>query len=137
MTRRGLARVRASLLIVVLLLGVRASAQESFRNSFQTLADRVIAEFHVVTAGIRKVRVDVRRPDTLPDADVRMVGMLRFDMKPRDATAWHSVRCVFGYQDGRWRLLQAFPELSPEQRDTAEPDTWYEAVVDRVLQRDR
>lgn len=137
MIRRGLSSARASLLVLVLLLGFRASAQENFRNSFETLADRVIEEFHVVAAGIRKVRVDVRRPDTLPDANVRMVGMLRFDMRPRDATAWHSVRCVFGYQDGRWRLLKAFPELSPEQRDTAEPDAWYEAVVERVLQRDR
>ena len=102
-------------------------------RSFQTLAERVIAAFQAATDGIKLVRVDVRRRDTLPEADVQMLGVLRFDLKPKDGSPWHSVRCVFGYRDGQWRFLNAFRELPSERPTWAEAGPWYEAVVERVL----
>lgn len=129
-------RLWSSLLLLFILTVVQAfpaAAQEDLVRSFQTLAERVITAFQTATDGVRHVRVDVRRPDTLPEADVRMVGMLRFDVKPKDGSSWYTLRCLFGSRDGRWRLLRAFPELPSDQLTGSNEERWYEAIIERVL----
>lgn len=110
-----------------------ARAQDDPFHSLQTISEGVITAFQTATDGVRHVRLDLRRRDTLPDADVRIVGVLRFDMKPKDGPAWYSVRFLFGYRDGRWRFLKAFHELPSEHPTWTEAGPWYAAVVERVL----
>ena len=110
-----------------------ARAQEDLLHSFQTLSERVVTAFQTATDGIRNVRLDLRRRDTFPEADVRMVGVLGFDLKPKDGPAWYSVRLLFGYRDGRWGFLKAFHELPSEQPSWTEGGPWYGTVVERVF----
>ena len=83
--------------------------QESIRHSFQALAGRVVVEFQGASDGIRKPHFDVRRRDTFPDVNAEMIGMLKFEMKPKDDAGWHPVVCVFGYREGQWELRQGIP----------------------------
>lgn len=133
-------RLWSSLSLLFILTAVQAfpaPAQEDLVRSFQTLAERVITAFQTATDGVRHVRVDVRRRDTMPEADIGMVGMLRFDVKPKDGSSWYTLRCLFGYRDGRWRLLRAFPELPSDQLTGTNDERWYEAVIERVLKSEQ
>lgn len=120
--------------ILTVLQASPARAQGDLVRSFQTVAERVLTEFQTATDGIKHVRVDVRRRDTLPGTDVRMVGMLRFDLKPKDGPAWNSVRLLFGYRDGQWRLLKIFNEVPSEHPTWTEGGPWYWAVVEKALE---
>ncbi|MBI3990309.1 MAG: hypothetical protein HY347_11920 [candidate division NC10 bacterium] len=119
--------------ILTVLQAPPARAQEDLLHSFQTLAERVVQGFQTATDGIRNVRLDLRRRDTFPEADVRMVGVLGFDLKPKDGPAWYSVRLLFGYRDGQWGFLKAFHELPSAQPSWTEGGPWYGTVVERVL----
>ncbi len=120
-------------LLLIIFQGSHTWAQEDLLQSFQTLAGQVITAFQTATDGVRNIRVDLRRRDTFPEADVRMVGVLAFDLKPRSGPAWYSVRLLFGYRDGRWGFLKAFHELPSEQPSWTEGGPWYGTVVERVL----
>jgi hypothetical protein len=108
-------------------------AQESIRHSFQTIAGRVIAEFQRATGGIRKPHFDVRRPDTFPEAHADMVGMLKFEMKPKDEAGWHPVVCIFGYRGGRWKFVKALHELPSEKPTWTEAGPWYGEIVEMAM----
>src|SRR3989442_13365248 len=78
---------RPRMLVLALLLSLGSSSfadgQESIRHSFQSLAGQVVAEFQRATDGIRKPHFDIRRRGTFPDVNAEMVGMLKFEMKPK------------------------------------------------------
>ncbi|HEV8642502.1 MAG TPA: hypothetical protein VGV13_15525 [Methylomirabilota bacterium] len=107
--------------------------EESIRHSFQAVAGRVITEFQGATGGIRKPHFDVRRRDTFPEVNAAMVGMLKFEMKPKDEAGWHPVVCVFGYHEGRWKFVKAFHELPSEKPTWTEAGPWYGEIVERAM----
>lgn len=111
----------------------RAQAQEELLRSFQIVSERVIVAFQTTEDGIRNVRFDLRRRDAFPEAEVRLVGVLGFDMKPKDGPAWYSVRLLFGYRGDRWDFLKAFHELPSDKPTWTEAGDWYRTVVERVL----
>jgi hypothetical protein len=128
---------RPGVLVLVLLLAVSAPlvahGQESIRQSFQSLAGRVVAEFQRATDGIRKPHFDVRRRDTFPEVNAEMVGMLKFEMKPKDEVGWHPVVCVFGYRAGQWRFVKAYHELPSDRPAWTEAGSWYGEIVARAM----
>jgi len=128
---------RPRMLVLALLLSLGspsfAHGQESIRHSFQSLAGQVVAEFQRATDGIRKPHFDIRRRDTFPDVNAEMVGMLKFEMKPKDEVGWHPVVCVFGYREGQWRFVKAFHELPSDRPTWTEAGSWYEEIVARAM----
>ena len=107
--------------------------QESPRTSFQPLAQRVVTEFRGASGGIRKPHFDVRRRDAFPEADAAMVGMLKFEMKPKDEAGWYPVVCVFGYREGQWKFFKAFHELPSEKPTWTEAGPWYGEIVEKAM----
>src|SRR2546422_2922422 len=111
MTR--ICRPRMLMLALLLSLGSPSFAhgQESIRHSFQSLAGQVVAEFQRATDGIRKPHFDIRRRDTFPDVNAEMVGMLKFEMKPKDEAGGHPGLRGFRYRRGRGWFPEALHEL--------------------------
>src|SRR2546422_2460796 len=126
---------RPRMLVLALLLSLGspsfAHGQESIRHSFQSLAGQVVAEFQRATDGIRKPHFDIRRRDTFPDVNAEMVGMLKFEMKPKDEAGRHPVVCVFGYPEGRWRFWKAFPELASPRPTWPAARAWCQEISAR------
>jgi hypothetical protein len=107
--------------------------EESIRHSFQAIAGRVITEFQGATGGIRKPHFDIRRRDAYPETNAEMVGMLKFELKPKDEAGWHPVVCVFGYRQGQWKFVKAFHELPSEKPTWTEAGPWYGEIVERAM----
>src|SRR2546428_1110749 len=114
---RRICRPRMLVLALLLSLGSPSFAhgQESIRHSFQSLAGQVVAEFQRATDGIRKPHFDIRRRDTFPDVNAEMVGMLKFEMKPKDEAGGHPVGGVLGYRESRGGFLKALHEPSSDR----------------------
>jgi hypothetical protein len=119
---------------VVLLAALPARAQESPFASFQSVGERVVAAFTTATDGVRNVRIDFRRRDTAPEADVTLIGMLAMDIKPKGGAAWYSIRLLLGHRDGHWTYLTAFHELPSQAPVWAEADGWYRTVVEQAIE---
>ena len=100
---------------------------------FEEVAARVVDAFGAQTGGVRNVRVDIRRRDMAPDADVTLVGVLGMDIRPKDDPAWYSIRLLFGARDGRWRFLKAYHELPGPHPAWAEAGGWYRAVAEHAI----
>src|SRR2546428_9058321 len=109
---RRICRPRMLVLALLLSLGSPSFAhgQESIRHSFQSLAGQVVAEFQRATDGIRKPHFDIRRRDTFPDVNAEMVGMLKFEMKPKDEAGGEPALCALRYFQGPGRFVEGFPE---------------------------
>jgi hypothetical protein len=75
----------------------------------------------------------MRRRDTAPEADVTLVGVLDMDIKPRDGSAWYSIRLLFGQRHGRWSFLKAYHELPAQGPVWTEATASYRAVAERAL----
>jgi NMT1-like family len=101
---------------------------------FQDVAVRVVDAFSTETGGVRNVRIDIRRRDMAPDADVTLVGVLAMDIQPRDGSAWYSIRLLFGQRQGRWRFLKAYHELPAQGPVWTEASGWYRGVAERALE---
>ena len=101
--------------------------------AFPDVAARVVDAFSTETGGVRNVRIDIRRRDMAPEADVTLVGVLGMDIKPRDGSAWYSIRLLFGQRQGRWSFLKAYHELPAEGPVWAEASGTYRAVAERAL----
>jgi len=107
--------------------------QESIRQSFQPIAARVVTEFQRASGGLRKPHFDVRRRDAFPEVDAEMIGMLKFEMRPKDEAGWHPVVCIFGYRQGQWKFAKAFHELPSEKPTWTEAGPWYGEIVERAM----
>jgi len=123
------------LLVLALLAGLAnpAAAEDSPFRSFEDVAAKVVDAFTTEMAGVRNIRVDLRRRDTLPDADVTIVGVLGMDIKPRTEPAWYSIRLLFGQHDGRWRFLTAYHELPGAGPVWAEAAGTYRAIAEQAI----
>jgi hypothetical protein len=104
-------------------------------QTFEEVAARVVDAFIAETGGVRNVRVDVRRRDMAPEADVTLVGVLSMDIRPKDDPAWYSIRLLFGERDGRWRFLKAYHELPGPGPVWTEASGWYGAVAEHAVGR--
>jgi len=104
-------------------------------EAFEDVASRVVDAFGSQTAGVRNVRVDIRRRDMAPEADVTLVGVLGMDIRPKDDPAWYSIRLLFGQRDGHWRFLKAYHELPGPGPVWTEASSWYGAVAERAIAR--
>ena len=102
-------------------------------QAFADVAARVVDVFTTETAAVRNVRIDIRRRDMAPEADVTLVGVLGMDIKPRDGTAWYSIRLLFGQRQGRWSFLKAYHELPAEGPVWTEASGKYRAAAERAL----
>jgi hypothetical protein len=100
---------------------------------FEGVADKVVSAFAGATDGVRNVRIDMRRRDVAPAADVAIVGVLGMDIKPKEEPAWYSIRLLFGQRDGRWEFLRAYHELPAEGPVWEHGGEWYRAIVERAL----
>jgi len=101
--------------------------------AFPDVAARVVDAFTTETGGVRNVRIDMRRRDMAPEADVTLVGVLGMDIKPRDGAAWYSIRLLFGQRHGRWSFLKAYHELPAQGPVWTEASGWYRTVAERAL----
>jgi hypothetical protein len=104
-------------------------------EAFEDVTSRVVEAFTAQTNGVRNVRVDMRRRDMAPEADVTLVGVLGMDIRPKDDPAWYSIRLLFGQRDGRWRFLKAYHELPGAGPVWTEASGWYRAVAERAIAR--
>ena len=102
---------------------------------FEEVASRVVDAFTAETAGVRNVRVDIRRRDMAPEADVTLVGVLGMDIRPKDDPAWYSIRLLFGQRDGQWSFLKAYHELPGPGPVWTEASGWYRAVAEHAVGR--
>jgi hypothetical protein len=127
--------IRAVLAIALVVAGVSATAHAEPPQPFQEVATRVVDAFSTETTGVRNVRIDIRRRDMAPEASVTLVGILGMDIKPKDGSAWYSIRLLFGQRDGRWSFLKAYHELPSEGPVWAEASGWYRTVAERALGR--
>ena len=100
--------------------------------AFETVAGRVVEAFSA-QGGVRNVRIDLRRRDMEPEADVSLVGVLGMDIKSGESAAWYSIRLLFGRQQGRWRYLKAYHELPAQGPVWTEASGQYRAVAERAL----
>ena len=105
----------------------------SLPPAFPDVAAKVVDAFTTETGGVRNVRIDMRRRDMAPEADVTLVGVLGLDIKPRDGSAWYSIRLLFGQRQGRWSFLKAYHELPAQGPVWTEASGWYRAVAERAL----
>jgi hypothetical protein len=127
--------VTVVLVVALLGAGVSATARAEPPQPFQEVAARVVEVFSTETTGVRNVRIDIRRRDMAPEASVTLVGVLGMDIKPKDGSAWYSIRLLFGQRDGRWSFLKAYHELPSEGPVWAEASVWYRTVAERALGR--
>jgi hypothetical protein len=102
---------------------------------FEEVAARVVDAFTAQTGGVRNVRVDIRRRDMAPEADVTLVGVLGMDIRPKDDPAWYSIRLLFGERAGRWSFLKAYHELPGAGPVWTEASGWYRAVAEHAVGR--
>jgi hypothetical protein len=102
-------------------------------QAFEEVATRVVEAFTAQTGGVRNVRVDMRRRDMAPEADVTLVGVLGMDIRPKDDPAWYSIRLLFGERDGRWSFLKAYHELPGPGPVWTEAGGWYRTVAERAV----
>ena len=93
----------------------------------------LVDAFSTETGGVRNVRIDIRRRDMAPEADVTLVGVLGMDIKPRDGSTWYSIRLLFGQRQGRWSFLKAYHELPADGPVWTEASGKYRAVAERAL----
>ena len=100
--------------------------------AFPEVAGKVVDAFSAET-GVRNVRIDIRRRDMAPEADVTLVGVLGMDIKPGDGSAWYSIRLLFGRHHGRWSFLKAYHELPAQGPVWTEAGGWYRTVAERAL----
>ena len=100
--------------------------------AFPEVAVKVVDAFSAET-GVRNVRIDIRRRDMAPEADVTLVGVLGMDIKPADGAAWYSIRLLFGRHRGRWSFLKAYHELPAQGPVWTEASGWYRTVAERAL----
>jgi hypothetical protein len=100
---------------------------------FHDVAARVVEAFAAATSGVRNVRIDIRRRDMAPEADVALVGVLGMDIKPKDGAAWYAIRLLFGQREGRWTFLRAYHELPGEGPVWTEAGGWYRTVAERAV----
>lgn len=100
---------------------------------FEDIAARVVEAFTAETAGVRNVRVDLRRRDMAPEADVTLVGVLGMDIRPKDDPAWYSIRLLFGQRDGQWSFLKAYHELPGPGPVWTEASGWYRTVAEHAV----
>ena len=100
--------------------------------AFETVAGRVVEAF-AAEGGVRNVRIDLRRRDMAPEADVSLVGVLGMDIKAGESAAWYSIRLLFGRHQGRWRYLKAYHELPAQGPVWTEASAQYRAVAERAL----
>ena len=100
--------------------------------AFPEVAGKVVDAFSAET-GVRNVRIDIRRRDMAPEADVTLVGVLGMDIKPGDGSAWYSIRLLFGRHHGRWSFLKAYHELPAQGPVWTEASGWYRTVAERAL----
>jgi hypothetical protein len=115
--------------VLVVAVSFAAHGQEELKRSFQARAEKIIANFTAATDGVRNIKIDLRRRDMVPDADVQMVGVLGFDMKPKGG-AWHSVRLLYGRRNGAWDFLQALHEIQSEHPAWTEGGAWYRGIAE-------
>lgn len=123
-------------LAVLVLLGALLAAPTARAEAppaFQDVAARVVDAFSAETTGVRNVRIDIRRRDMAPEADVTLVGVLGMDIKPRDGAAWYAIRLLFGLHEGRWGFLKAYHELPGEGPVWTEASGWYRAVAEHAV----
>lgn len=104
-------------------------------QAFEEVATRVVDAFTAQTGGVRNVRVDIRRRDMAPEADVTLVGVLGMDIRPKDDPAWYSIRLLFGQRDGRWSFLKAYHELPGPGPVWTEASGWYRSVAEHAVGR--
>jgi NMT1 family protein len=104
-------------------------------EAFHDVARRVVDAFSTETRGVRNVRIDMRRRDMAPEADVTLVGVLGMDIIPKDGAAWYSIRLLFGQRQGRWSFLKAYHELPGEGPVWTEASGWYRAVAEHAVAR--
>jgi hypothetical protein len=102
--------------------------------TFPDVAARVVDAFSAETGDVRNVRIDMRRRDMAPEADVALVGVLGLDIKPRNGSAWYSIRLLFGRRQGRWAFLKAYHELPAAGPVWTEASETYRAVAERALE---
>jgi NMT1 family protein len=102
-------------------------------EAFQDVARRVVGAFTTETNGVRNVRIDLRRRDMAPEADVTLVGVLGMDIMPKDGAAWYSIRLLFGQRDGRWSFLKAYHELPGQGPVWTEASGWYRTVAEHAV----
>ena len=127
--------MRRALIGVALLgavLGARAARAEA-PEAFVDAATRVVEAFSTETSGVRNVRIDIRRRDMAPEANVTLVGVLGMDIKPRDGSAWYSIRLLFGQREGRWSFLKAYHELPGAGPVWTEAGGWYRTVAEHAI----
>jgi hypothetical protein len=120
-------------LILQVFLAPALWGQENIRNTFKPIVARVVTEFQGATGGIRKPHFDVRRRDAFPEANAEMIGMLKFEMKPKDEAGWYPVVCVFGYHQGQWTFFKAFHELPSDKPTWTEAGPWYGEIVEKAM----
>ena len=104
-------------------------------QAFEDVAARVVDAFTAETGGVRNVRIDIRRRDMAPEADVTVVGVVGMDIKPRDDPAWYSIRLLFGERQGRWTFLKAYHELPGAAPVWTEASGWYRTVAEHAVGR--
>jgi hypothetical protein len=102
-------------------------------EAFPDVARRVVDAFATETKGVRNVRIDLRRRDMAPEADVTLVGVLGLDIMPKDGAAWYSIRLLFGQRAGRWSFLKAYHELPGEGPVWTEASGWYRTVAEHAV----
>lgn len=100
--------------------------------AFQEVAGKVVDAFSA-EGGVRNVRIDIRRRDMAPEADVTLVGVLGMDIKSGESAAWYSIRLLFGRHHGRWSFLKAYHELPAQGPVWTEASGRYRAVAERAL----
>ena len=114
---------------------IARTLQEHWRppEAFPDVARRVVDAFSTETKGVRNVRIDLRRRDMTPEADVTLVGVLGMDIMPKDGAAWYSIRLLFGQREGRWSFLKAYHELPGQGPVWTEVSGWYRTVAEHAV----
>jgi len=102
-------------------------------EAFHDVARKVVDAFATETKGVRNVRIDLRRRDMAPEADVTLVGVLGMDIMPKDGAAWYSIRLLFGQREGRWSFLKAYHELPGQGPVWTEASGWYRTVAEHAV----
>ena len=102
-------------------------------EAFDDVARKVVDAFATETNGVRNVRIDLRRRDMAPEADVTLVGVLGMDIIPKDGAAWYSIRLLFGQRAGRWSFLKAYHELPGPGPVWTEASGWYRTVAEHAV----
>jgi hypothetical protein len=125
-------RALAGVALLAAVLGAPAARAQA-PQAFVDVAAKVVDAFSTETNGVRNVRIDIRRRDMAPEADVTLVGVLGMDINPKDGSAWYSIRLLFGEHQGRWRFLKAYHELPGAGPVWTEASGWYRTVAEHAI----